>query len=393
MAFFSSYVPGLSHAHDTLAALTEQAGQGSHLVESVDAVSLVFLAHHYRDPKLSRLASGKYLKAIQQINQVLQNPQLAIEDSTLQSVLLLDLYEKLANREHLDAQSWIAHVNGAVALVKVRGQGNISNDNARQLSKRLLTTSIISCAVASMRVPEALVDLHNRLDPYFLRSNVKWRMSELAINLISFQADMYEGILATDTDILDAAWILEARFIAMQNELLPFWQPKRVTIAPGNPLVYAQHYDLYQDQYITQGSMVFRTWRLLLHNTIQTYSSRNAPADDGAVETSQKITDLTSQEICAAVPQFILKEAKPTNALPLTSQQILQCYALLPPLYIAGRMSKDPGVRPWVIGILKYMARVGGMESANRIADVLQTSNELPYWSVYAMLGSYAFAA
>ena len=393
MVFFSSYVPGLSHTHDTLASLADEAGPGNHLTESVDAVSLAFLAHHHKDPKLSGLARGKYLKAIQQVNQVLRNPQLAITDTTLQSVLLLDLFEKLANREHLDSQSWIAHVNGAVALVKARGQGNINTHNARQLAKRLLTTSVVSCAVANIRVPDALIDLHKRLDPYFPRSNGKWRMAELAIDLINFQVDVHEGILAADNDILDAAWNIEALFITMQNEMLPFWEPMHVAVDPGNPLIFAQHYDLYDDQYVSQGSMVFHTWRLLLHDTIQSYSSKSIPDDATAVETSRKITDTTSQEICAAVPQFILKEAKPANALPFTPQQILQCYAFLPPLYIAGSMSKDPALRPWVIGILKYMAEAGGMESASSIAKVLQTSKELPYWSIYAMLGSYAFAA
>ena len=400
MTFFSFYIFGLSRTHGALAPLSEQAPPGSHLTESVDAVSLAFIAHHHRRREFSELARNKYLKAIQQINKVLQIPERAIEDTTLQSVLLLDLYEKIANREHLDSRSWIAHVNGALALIKARGVRNFSSETARQLALRFITTSTISCNVACQRVPDALLDLRRSLDPYFERCDVKWRMGDLAISLINLKVDIREGKFASNSDICEAAWALDARFAALHSELSPFWKPARIMTAPGTPQAFSRYYDLYRDHFVTQGSNVFRSLRLVLHSMIQSYS-RDSPTTGQAGQAGQacqagqvsrQIINETCREICAAAPQFILKDARPENALPFTPLQILQNYAVLPPLHLAGQMSTETSVRTWVVEFMRYMAEAGEMEMASKTAELLETSSDVPYWSIYAMLGSYAFA-
>lgn len=392
MAFFSFYVSGLSRTHGALTSLSEQATPGNHLTDSVDAVSFAFMAHHYRRSGFDKLARAKYLKAIQHLNKILQSPSLAATDTTLQSVLLLDLCEKFANHSSLDPNSWLAHVNGALALVRVRGHRNLSSQTARQLAARLITTSMISCIAASIRVPAPLLDLRRSLDPFFPKTDAKWRMPDIVISLIDLQVDIHEGKLAADADILDAAWALEARFVKFRNELLSFWQPAHIIAPLHNSLILGSYYGLYHDHFVTQGWNVFRTMRMLLHSIIQNYSVGNAGTDHDTSSASRKIMELSSQEICSSAPQFILEEARAENALPFAPLQTLQLYALVPNLYVAGHLSRDPRIRMWVITILKHMAEVGGMEMASRVAGILETSNELPYWTVYAMLGSYAFA-
>lgn len=223
MAFFSFDVSGLSQSHGALASLLVQGSPDKHLTESVDAVSLAFMAHHNRQLPFDRLARAKYIEAIRQINKVLKSPHLATADTTLQSVLLLDLYEKLVNRDQLDASAWIAHVNGAVALVKARGTRNVSSHTARQLAWRLITMTIIGCAVVSMRILDALLELRQNFRPFYLENDNKWRIAELCFNLVDLKADISEGRLITKTDILGAGWALESRFAAMQEELLLSW--------------------------------------------------------------------------------------------------------------------------------------------------------------------------
>ncbi|KAI4154849.1 MAG: hypothetical protein LQ340_001394 [Diploschistes diacapsis] len=341
MAFFSFDVSGLSQSHGALASLLVQGSPDKHLTESVDAVSLAFMAHHNRQLPFDRLARAKYIEAIRQINKVLKSPHLATADTTLQSVLLLDLYEKLVNRDQLDASAWIAHVNGAVALVKARGTRNVSSHTARQLAWRLITMTIIGCAVVSMRILDALLELRQNFRPFYLENDNKWRIAELCFNLVDLKADISEGRLITKTDILGAGWALESRFAAMQEELLLSWV--------DDPPVLADHYDLDQDHFVTQGANVFRTMRDL---------SQINPASPPSCE----IIEASLREICASAPQFFLAGARPGNELPFSLSQIQQCYALLPPLYMASQLSKDPKVRAWVIGIMHHMAKAGMWE-------------------------------
>ena len=393
MAFFSFYVFGMSRTHDVLPSLYDRASLGSHLIESVNAVGLAFMAHHYRQPELSNLASSKYLTAIRKLNQALRVPQIAVTDATLQSVLLLDLYEKLVNRDSSAPIPWMAHVNGALALVKARGHRNLQNYTARRLCTRLVTTLVVSCAATSTHVPDTLTDLCNSMTQFFDMNDIKWQVASLVISLINLKADIRCGQFSSEVDILENAWVLDSQFAEWHKRFSRFWQPAKVAIAPHSPLVLGKYYDLYQDHYVTQGANVFQTMRLLLHEVIQRHTNQVLPIDNKALETSRKIIEDAARETCASVPQFILVQARPENALPFSPLQVLQGYALLSPLYVAGHFSEDAQLRQWVIDLMKYMAEAGRMEMAIKVAEVLETSPDLPYWNVYAMLGSYAFAA
>ena len=385
---------GVSRTHDALAYLYAQAAEGSQLSESVDAVSLAFLARHHRHAPLADLARSKYSTALRQVNRSLQRPQLATTDVTLQCVLLLDLYEKMVNSEELAPSNWMAHVNGALALASARGNRNFDSSTARRLGKRLVSTLVISCLAASARVPAALSGLCRGLDPHFPKDDIKWQSNFLVTDLINLQADVKEGKFPSDAHALAALWAFEAGLAAKHTEWSPSWQPVRV--ATDSPLVLENHYDLYRDHFVTQGANVFRMARLLLHQTVQEYAAGDDARPDVRTE-SRRTIEGTARAICASAPQFFLPGARPANAdtraLPLTPAQVLECYAVLSPLYLAGQASADAALRAWVVATMRHMADAGGMEMARTVADILEARPGVPHWGVYAMLGSYAFAA
>lgn len=125
--FFSLYVAGLSRSYTSLVPLYTQAPASGHLACSVDAVSLAFTAVQFETQELMSLANKRYVVAIQNLGQALQNPKVLESDEILQSVLLLDVYEKLSNRKAHTAPSWMSHIQGAMSLVSARGSLNFSN--------------------------------------------------------------------------------------------------------------------------------------------------------------------------------------------------------------------------------------------------------------------------
>ncbi|KAK9235089.1 hypothetical protein V1525DRAFT_410940 [Lipomyces kononenkoae] len=393
-AFFASYVFGFSPSYDMLASLYEQAGPGGHLWASVDAVSLAFLAHQHGSSEIARLANESYVTAIQRINHALKDSSLAVTDSVLQSVLLLDKYEKMVTRNPQSIVSWMGHVNGGLALVKLRGSRNLKSYISRRLVTRLITTLIISCAIASVRIPRALEELRRELEPKIPKDDVKWTINGLVIAVVNFNADVREGKFSSGTEVIAEAKRLEEVFAAREAALPLEWRPVRVTIKEDNPLVLEDFYHQYQNHYISHVRNVLRIMRLLLNDVLQKHIVLEEDASESVsnAKVSREKIECIAREICASVPPFILPGIGLENQVPFAPLQALRCYTLLGPLYIAGQLSRDCNLRCFVLNTLDHIAATGGMEMAKRVADRLKASPDTSYWEVYAMLGSYAFA-
>ncbi|KAK9234281.1 hypothetical protein V1525DRAFT_413562 [Lipomyces kononenkoae] len=392
-AFFAFYVFGFSRSYDVLASLYEQASPDGHLWASVDAVSLAFLAQQHGSSKLARLANQVYVTAIQRVNQALKDSSLAVTDPVLQSVLLLDLYEKMVTRSPQSIVSWMGHVNGGVALVTLRGRRNLKSYISRRLVTRLRTTLIVSCAAASVRVPRALEELSQELDPKIPKGDVKWAINGLVVAVVNFKADVRDGKFPSVMEVIAVAKRLDQAFAAREEALPLEWRPVRVTIEENNPLVFEGFYHQYQDHVITQVRNVIRINRLMLNDMIQQRIVIDEDASGVAsnAKISRAIIESTAREICASVPQFVLPGIRLENQVPFSPLQALRCCTLLGTLYIAGQLSADWHLRCWVVNTLDHIAATGGIQMAKRVADTLKTSPDASYWEVYAMLGSYAF--
>lgn len=69
------------------------------------------------------------------------------------------------------------------------------------------------------------------------------------------------------------------------------------------------------------------------------------------------------------------------------------CYALIFPLYVAGRSKAVPDVEPWVVNQLRHIGSHFSVRNAEDVAQILERKADINPWEVYAMLGSYAFAS
>ncbi|KAK9777097.1 putative Zn(2)-C6 fungal-type domain-containing protein [Seiridium cardinale] len=398
--------------------------------------------------ELVSLTSRSYIVAIKRLSTILDAAargqdevfgtrphEEARGDATLQAVLLLDLCEKLAcvgrrpdrtsypglqedndsnnnnNNGTITEDPWMSHLRGALELVRIRGlKRRYSSPTARRLAARLTMTLVISCGVAGVHVPQELEELRMGLSPHLdilpqiedrgaikawnpddTRVDPKFAVTSLVIGVVNLVADLSQG-KRLPPDLFRQAKELDNRLAAMERELPSSWQCERICTEEGSPVVYGDHYDMYVDHFVTQVRNVIRSMRLLLLEMIQKHCRVHEDVDDYRTRTARLIDSLCGN-ICAAVPQFVWPQARSENCIPFTPLQSLQCYTLLSPLYLAAKLSTRVKMRAWIIGTLQYMAGFGGMKAANSIARILQSHPDVSYWQVYAMLGSYAFAA
>lgn len=110
---------------DFLLPLLRTSPPDSHMSLTFAATALAALANRsspgVNSKGLLPYAAQKYEKALKRTNEALRDPVLAKQDSTLASVLLLGLFEQITScRSNL--MGWGSHVDGAVALIRMRGK-------------------------------------------------------------------------------------------------------------------------------------------------------------------------------------------------------------------------------------------------------------------------------
>ena len=386
-AFFTDYIFGFSRSYEVLAPLCEKSSATGHLATSVDAVSLALMSFRSNSPHLRQLAKERYVAALQRVGQALRVPGISATNETLQSVLLLDLYEKLANRNPLDSMAWTSHVIGAISLIKSCGDTIITSHTGRRLATRLAMTLAISCGAASIRIPDALMSLREDLSS--LVGDTKWDFTAIVVDVVNLQADIASSQITCLGEIAERARKLDGQLESLETTLPPSWAPRSVSM-PAHQLLFGSSYDVYQDHLVTQVRNAFRTVRLILNNMVLKHcpSELSVPRNDAA-----RTIDLLAEQICAAVTHLVLPRAQQGSEAKFSSSQTLQCYTLIPPLYLAGQLSSSQDLRDWAIHVMEYMAVAGTMKTAKEVADMLRLTPDVNYWLVYSMVGCYALAA
>ena len=398
-AFFSHYVSGFAKTYDVLEYLYEQSSMDRPLIASVDAVSLAFFSFQFDCTQASHVCRKKYLSALPLLNKALSAPESATSDSTLLAVLLLDLYEKIINNNPRSISSWMSHINGALALVALRKKSLLQDYTGLRLSARLSTNLLISCVSANSPVPPALVKLRSDLEPFLNKEDPKWRISGLVVKYANLKGAIEDGCLCV-SDIITRATDLDFEFISLVKQMPSSWHYRTVCPEEVSEGVFEQRYDTYLDHLITQGWNVLRVMRILLNDILRkAHATRDKSSLDSASFyhkpplASSSIDDL-AKEICATAPQFMAYGKTTPRSSVYSATQKLQSYTLLFPLYVAGLYaSSATQVKPWISQQLRFMYHDMGIRNAGVVVDILEKDERTCVWDVYAMLGSYAFAA
>ena len=406
--FYYNYVVG---AKQTLNFLEPFYGSTSdnveHLLNSIDAVSLAYLNFQKRTALAEKEARRHYVTALRLIGTALQDPTTAREDSTILSVLLLDTYEKLVNNSlGLDAAS-AAHMNGAFALVKLRGDGQYRDPTGLGILIRLTTNMVIHCVAGNRMIPPDLVSLRRAIAAHFPQPETpKWRETDLMLEYLELRRRIQQGHLS-DLEVMRAAKDLDAQFCAFAKNIEAAWHYETLYTQERSQ----HHFDAVHHWYKTPESVqmwnLLRLARILVNETIWSHAQASSC---GERDVARQVVDTVAREICATVPQFIhgsllppdcskvpehepkVKSVNSGQLRPHLTHQ-LPCYRLIYPLYIAAQCPvTSPDIRSWIVRQLEFMADFHAMENAAKVANILESGEPLDPWLVYALLGSYAFA-
>ena len=164
-----------------LPTLYQQDSSFGVLPKIIDAIGLACISNRKRSPELMVAAGQKYARVLRTINASIQDSEKATTDQTLLAIMLLGLFEvshylkdnfpsplltaaqtvTCSNPESM--RSWANHVNGAIAIARLRGTDQLRTKIGRKIF------AIVRLQVVSHRSKDAetlgpdLADLAHRL--------------------------------------------------------------------------------------------------------------------------------------------------------------------------------------------------------------------------------------
>jgi hypothetical protein len=410
-AFFACYVPDTSKYWHFLKTYYLPADSPPHLKLAIEAVSLAYLWHQvYSDVALAT-ARQKYVSALRTTSKLLRSPTEATKDTTLMMVLMLDIFEKIMGCQRQNGSSWKCHVNGALALVNLRGLENFQEYSSMRILLRLGTDHVGDCITSFSPVlgEWVAVSAYAAKQLGLDAQDINWRLSQMMVGFANLRSEIWTGTLPND-ECIAKSLAFDLKLQALEADTPSSWQYSSTLLDQKSERTFNLHFDSYPSRSARYGRNILRIVRMLVNESLldlyRALPTRHENAE--ALETAHNNIKILVDEICASVPQFAdcdgaarrrLPISERSNGSPLrkdhyhTPAHQLDCYTLIFPLYVAGRSDAVPGMRSWVIKQLHYISSHFHIRMAQVVAQTLEGGAEVDPWEVNNMLGSYAFAA
>ena len=354
-------------------------------------------------------AKEQYLSALQLTIAAIQNPETVSSDTTLLSSLLLDLFEKMTGSVSHSKSPWVSHVNGAFRLVQIRGREQFKRPLGIKLLVRLCTGLLITCVASYQPIPSELIQLRAAVGGYIDSNDPKWKLMGLFVRFVELrQASEGSSVMSSPRHVLDMAKCLDDDLVALGKEIPPTWQFETIPVRDSSERVYGDCYHIYRDTHVTQAWNVLRMTRISIFEIVsqhqQKLSDQSTPIVAAYLEegTERGLADYTTdlkaviRDICASVPQYTIPAAEMLDSSHESSGKKIytSCYTLILPLFVVGQSSEIPfAIKQWTFAQLRFMSQDLGIRNAQLVLDILEKGKRRDPWSVYAMLGGYAFGA
>jgi hypothetical protein len=304
-------------------------------------------------------------------------------------------------------RAWLKHINGATALLELRGKQQLESELGRRLFAHLRIQIVNSCILTRTRIPSAIIELsqmYSAIDEG-VQNDPATKLTAIHVRLCSLRAKIGHRPSSSPTmgpeSIISEALSIAANVNDWHSELpLDHFPTSTVMICSPTPDVFSDYYHIYRDSSTAALMNSVRTVLILVHEIILTqvsYLQRPSPEElDGRsscnrttspyytaqineqVKRSQTtILDLIDL-ICASVP-FLLDYEPCASATPKPAHpRPAGGYTVMWPLYVAAQISFIPSsTRAWIIGRLNKVGAEMGVRQATILAKFLLQRKEV----------------
>jgi hypothetical protein len=358
------------------------------LLASIGAVGLASYANSVHGPHLLNLARMDYVKALQLTNAALRSPTEVRKDSTLFSVMILSIFEMVAGSNEHSLEAWTEHINGASALLKLRGPSQFRTRAGQQLFVMVTSNLMISCVQRTIPVPEHIVDLR-RTAGQVMNSTTwpAWQVSEVIFDFANYRAAVRDCQIVGPKAIIEAGLEVDRKFLAAFQDVPENWKYRTVYTDQDDDCVWNRRYDVYNDYWTSQIWNGMRSCRILIHEIVRDQLLAASTAmnpiftkEESKEQNAQSVHTMYKMQadILATIPMHV---PSTPNDRPTSLMEGSRGYFVLWPLYMAGVMDlATQPIKTWVIGRLRAIADQVGIRQATLLADILETHRHISAW-------------
>lgn len=140
-AFFRTFIygdhRGSTEAFDYLPAVYGVAPAGGVLYNAVHAVGLTVMSRETNDAFMLDRSWKVYAQSVEKMRTALRDSSRAKSDEVLMSVILLALFEAATCTAPQSLRTWQAHLDGAKAIMLLRGPGQLETTVGKSMFIRL----------------------------------------------------------------------------------------------------------------------------------------------------------------------------------------------------------------------------------------------------------------
>ncbi|KUJ15381.1 uncharacterized protein LY89DRAFT_111541 [Mollisia scopiformis] len=271
--FVANYVLGMSgpsRGHlDYIADVSRTQIMDDSLVSSMKAVGLAGFAHAEHAPSLMKNARYQYVRALKSTNAALRDPVEAKKDTTLLAIMILGIFETITGCTTRSLRDWARHVNGAAAVIKLRGPDQIKTPHGRRMLIQVTASLLINCLQRGVALPShiqeymtAAIKLVGTPDPAFV-------INDCMMHFANLRASVLSGKLTDQHEILRLSLELDAKLLDIVINVPPGWEYQTITTLEQSDVAYKGRYHLYYDYWIAMIWNALRSLRLLIHELIR----------------------------------------------------------------------------------------------------------------------------
>jgi len=373
---------------------------GSALADSIVSLGSVGLAHFWKSPDMRIDAQRKYNSAVRLISSKLRNIETAKEDQTLITIMLLGLYETNTCDSPQSMKSWTKHINGAAALLQLRGKDQLKSPIGYRLFVHLRSQVITNCLQRHATVPAIFVEWSK----FALEYETSEQASVTALALINTKFCNLRASMSSFRDYSDSKYIVAAA--CEIDAELAIWAThcqmnyiySTVTIQERSKEVFSDHYHVYTNLWIATTWNYYRAVRILVNEIILTQLGHlceinpDEPPptfEESLAYQTQYLSSNTTilqlmHDICASVPYFLGYHSVSSGygEMPQHNKSI-SGNLLLWPLYTAACTAMvSEMMRDWVVDRLRQIAEIMGIRQAAPLAHVLTLRKDIIVWQI-----------
>lgn len=379
------------------------------------AVGLASYSHATRAPSLMNAARWQYVKAIQLTNEALRSPEDVKKDSTLMAIMILGIFEAVSGSKQVSLKNWAGHVNGAAAVIKLRGREQLYRPASRRMLVQVTSSLSISCIQRGVALPDFICKLMAEASKIIQTPDPSFIVQETMIAYASFRASILDGSCSDPEVIIARALQLDSVLLEIFVNVPPGWEYETVFTDVDSDITYNGRYHIYYDYWIAQIWNAMRVLRVLLNENIRDtllkgFSSKpplfNQPEHTAQFQISTDLLYELQADILATIPQHLgfvsrstplfQSKASLDNDLSLSkffwtkfkdypddiqSMRMSGGYFLVWPLWFAGVMdiATEP-IRQFVIKNLKSIGLNMGIQQALMLAATIESRTEIDAW-------------